>query len=169
MPVFGEYQMENILPIFLLAEALGVPAKNVSESAKKFHTEAGRCGIFHGKNDAIIIDGSYNGGLLAMIEGIKSIQKMAENRKIFLFLGDMRELGNLEKSAHETLTHEIENIFENKNSVEIFLVGSVMRSIMKPVLEKNFAVTSELSSRIAGQKIAEKIQNSSQKSIIFVK
>ena len=169
MPVFGEYQMENILPIFLLAEALGVPAKNVSESAKKFHTEAGRCGIFHGKNDAIIIDGSYNGGLLAMIEGIKSIQKMAENRKIFLFLGDMRELGNLEKSAHETLAHEIENIFEDKNSVEIFLVGSVMRSIMKPVLEKNFAVTSELSSRIAGQKIAEKIQNSSQKSIIFVK
>lgn len=169
MPVFGEYQMENILPIFLLAEALGVPAKNVSESAKKFHTEAGRCGIFHGKNDAIIIDGSYNGGLLAMIEGIKSIQKMAENRKIFLFLGDMRELGNLEKSAHETLAHEIENIFEDKNSVEIFLVGSVMRSIMKPILEKNFAVTSELSSRIAGQKIAEKIQNSSQKSIIFVK
>jgi len=104
-----------------------------------------------------------------MIEGIKSIQKMAENRKIFLFLGDMRELGNLEKSAHETLAHEIENIFENKNSVEIFLVGSVMRSIMKPVLEKKFAVTSELSSRIAGQKIAEKIQNSSQKSIIFVK
>ena len=168
-PVFGEYQMDNILPIFLLAETLNVPAKNVVKSAKKFHTEAGRCGIFHGKNNAIIIDGSYNGGLLAMVEGIKSVQKMAENWKIILFLGDMRELGNLEKSAHETLAHEIENIFEDKNAVEIFLVGSVMRSIMKPILEKNFAVTSELSSRIAGQKIAEKIQNSSQKSIIFVK
>lgn len=71
--------MDNILPIFLLAETLNVPAKNVVKSAKKFHTEAGRCGIFHGKNNAIIIDGSYNGGLLAMVEGIKSVQKMAEN------------------------------------------------------------------------------------------
>jgi len=104
-----------------------------------------------------------------MIEGIKSVQKMAENRKIFLFLGDMRELGNLEKSAHQSLANEIEKVFKNNHSIEIFLVGSVMRSIMKPILEKNFAVTSELSSRIAGQKIAEKIQNSSQKSIIFMK
>lgn len=126
--------MENILPIFLLAKALDIPNENVVRAAKNFHTEAGRCGIFHGKNDAIIIDGSYNGGLLAMIEGIKSVEKMAENRKIILFLGDMRELGNLEKSAHQSLANEIEKIFENKNSVEIFLVGKVMREIVAPIL-----------------------------------
>jgi len=29
MPVFGEYQMDNILPIFLLAKALDIPSENV--------------------------------------------------------------------------------------------------------------------------------------------
>lgn len=134
MPVFGEYQMDNILPIFLLAKALDIPSENIVRAAKNFHTEAGRCGIFHGKNDAIIVDGSYNGGLLAMVEGIKSVQKMGENHKIFLLLGDMRELGNLEESAHQSLANEIINIFPNANDVEIFLVGKVMQSIVAPIL-----------------------------------
>ena len=81
----------------------------------------------------------------------------------------MRELGNLEKSAHETLAHEIINIFPNANDVEIFLVGKVMQSIVAPILSTKFAVTSELSSRIAGKKLAQKIENSEKKSIVFVK
>lgn len=61
-----------------------------------------------------------------MIEGLHSVKNFADSRDIILFLGDMRELGPLEKSAHEELAHEIVKIFRDVKNIKIFLVGRVM-------------------------------------------
>lgn len=132
--------------------------------------EAGRSGIFIGKNNSVVIDGTYNGGLLSMTEGIESVKNLAKNEKIILFLGDMRELGPLEESSHKELAEKIIQTFNDKSAVQIFLVGKVMKNIVFPILEKNFSVTSELSSRIAGEKTTKIItENPHEKYIIFAK
>lgn len=92
LSLFGEYQIENIFPLFFLAETLGKHPKNLEKFTEKFTVEAGRSGIFHGKNNATIIDGSYNGGLLSLVESIESLKKIHKNEEIILILGDMREL-----------------------------------------------------------------------------
>lgn len=72
----------------------------------------GRSALFDGIHDSKIIDGSYNGGFLSMIEGMKSTLVFAPEYTIFVFLGDMRELGDFEKEKHEELANEAIKIFQ---------------------------------------------------------
>lgn len=168
--MFGEYQIENIFPLVFLADELGKNPKNLENFCKNFSVEAGRSGIFIGKNSSVVIDGSYNGGLLSMIESLNSIKKIAKNEEIILLLGDMRELGKFEQQSHQELANTIKNLFSEYSSLHIFLVGKVMKTVVFPVLEPIFDTTSELSSRKAGEKILNILEeNPTQEYIIFAK
>ena|SRR3989338_2012622 len=71
-------------------------------SFSKFTLPPGRCGLFKGIKNTIIIDSSYN----ATPDGVKSILGMFDqypSDKKWLVLGDMIELGNEEKEEHERL------------------------------------------------------------------
>lgn len=170
LPMFGEYQIENIFPLIFLADELERNPKNLENFSKNFSVESGRSGIFQGKNNAIVIDGTYNGGLLSMIESLESIKKITKNEEIILLLGDMRELWEFEKKSHEELATKILENFSKNFSIKIFLIGKVMREIVFPILKEKFDITSELSSRIAGEKIAQILEKNPEKEyIIFAK
>lgn len=100
---------------------------------------------------------------------MKSTLVFAEKYQIFVFVGDMRELGDFEQEKHEELAREAIKIFENHKNTEFFLVGKVMQKYTKPILEKNFTTFSGLSSRKMGEIIAEKIETSEKKILVFVK
>lgn len=90
--MIGNYQIENTLPIFEIAKILGKNPKSIEKFAKKFFIKSGRSGLFDGKNNSKIIDGSYNGGFLSLIEGMRSVRAFSGEYRIFVFIGDMREL-----------------------------------------------------------------------------
>ena len=72
-----------------------------------FQLQAGRCSIFKGKEESILVDSSYNASPLSMrklIDTTLTLNKsLPEQRKVLLVLGDMRELGDLTEKEHRLL------------------------------------------------------------------
>ena len=68
LPVFGDYQAENILPLFAVASHLHIDGKMIEKNNHLFTPEPGRSNILRGKNNATIIDGSYNGGYESILK-----------------------------------------------------------------------------------------------------
>ena len=171
LPVFWEFQSENLLAIFAVAEILKIPFENLIKISQNFIPEAGRSRIFTGIQESLVIDGTYNGGVLSIIEGIYSLLSLQDSHKIFLFLGDMRELWVLTKEKHIEVAEKISEIFSwNKKNVEIFLVGPMTEKFMKQILEKKFLTHHSLSAREMGKILREKIlENTTKKSIVFAK
>jgi UDP-N-acetylmuramoyl-tripeptide--D-alanyl-D-alanine ligase len=60
--VIGEFQTYNILPVFALGIMLGIEIEQIENVLAGVYPPSGRGVILHGAKDAIIIDGSYNGG-----------------------------------------------------------------------------------------------------------
>lgn len=170
LPSFGVFQAENILPIFALAKELDIDFEKVINICPKFTPEIGRSRIFEEKN-FILVDWTYNWWLLANLEWIRSISSFVNDYEIILFLGDMRELGELTESKHLELVDEINNIFsQNKEKIHIFLVGESMKNFCLQKLEKNFDTKHSFSSKIMGQEINNLLdKNPNKKFIIFAK
>lgn len=169
IPMIGDYQIINVLPIFGIAKILDKNPKNIENFSKNFFINSGRSGLFDGIYDSKIIDGSYNGWFLSIIQGMKSTRVFSPEYKIFIFLGDMRELWAFEQEKHEELAHKAIDIFSHIPDTEFFLVGNVMNQFVEPIISKKFSTISGLSSRKIGKIIAEKMKNSDKKVLVFVK
>ena len=101
-------------------------------SFSKFTLPPGRCGLFKGIKNTIIIDSSYN----ATPDGVKSILGMLreyQSDKKWLVMGDMIELGNEEQEEHEKLGDIINSIKLEK----IILVGPRLSKYTFPKLKHN--------------------------------
>lgn len=168
IPALGAYQIENILPFFLIADRLGRDKNILASRISRWHLEPGRSQIFAGDSGSIVIDGTYNGGFLSIIEGIKSLRGLAETHQIFLFLGDMRELGEMEEEKHQSLAEEIITLFGSTDA-RAFLVWPKMRDYVVPRLEGAMRVYSTLSSEEAGEHIAASLQEAERPVIVYAK
>lgn len=168
IPALGVYQIENILPFFLIADRLGRDKNILASRISRWHLEPGRSQIFAGDSGSIVIDGTYNGGFLSIIEGIKSLRGLAETHQIFLFLGDMRELGEMEAEKHQSLAEEIITLFGSTDA-RAFLVWPKMRDYVVPRLEGVMGVYSTLSSEEAGERIATFLQEAERPVIVYAK
>lgn len=70
-----------------------------------------------------MIDGSYNGGVLSIREGIHSLIPFVSTHHIVLILGDMRELGHESDALHADLAHTIKTSLDAyHNRISVFLV-----------------------------------------------
>ena len=77
-----------------------------------FQLQAGRCSLFKGKEESILVDSSYNASPLSMRKLIDTTlmlnKSLPEQRKVLLVLGDMRELGDLTEKEHRLLAAYIQ-------------------------------------------------------------
>lgn len=90
----------------------------------------GRASSIKGKNQSIIIDGSYNASSMKdMLELMKKIQ--TNGGKKLALLGDMRELGVETQMMHEEIA-----LLASKTFDQVFLVGQEMQKYALPILEK---------------------------------
>lgn len=170
IPVFWEFQIENILPLYGICFLLQLPALHIAPYAKTFIPESGRSGILAWKNDSIIIDGSYNGWYLSLHSGIASMRSFLHSHSIVFFLWDMRELGNETETLHVRLTDEVISLFPKESQISFYLVGDSMKRYVAPMLEKVFPTYAFSSSRIAGEHIARVIsKKGNPPSMIYVK
>lgn len=169
LPVFWEFQIDNLLPLYAVANCLDMNLENIASYAQTFSPESGRSGILPGLNNSIIIDGSYNGWFLSMYSWIVSMRSFLHSHRVIFFLGDMRELWSEEEKLHTELASEIIDTFPDDSDIEFVLVGPLMKRYLFPLLEKKFQVTHFSSSRNAGNYIAPIISESQKQTMIYVK
>lgn len=169
LPVFGDYQAENILPLFALSSHLNIDKNVISKKSFLFSPEPGRSNIIKWKNDSTIIDGSYNGGFESIVKWLESLIPFIDSHRIICFLGDMRELWDHSERIHNELAKIIESIFSKNKDIYFFLVGKEMIKYVAPNIEKEFHTVTTRSSLEAGKKIANLLKKEEKPTLIYVK
>lgn len=169
LPAIGAFQIENILPLYPISNILEISAESISEYALHSIPEPGRSNILAWICNATIIDGSYNGWYISLREGIVSMKSFIHSHRIIFFLWDMRELWSVSREIHEKLAHEIIDLIPHDSNVVFYLVWPMMRDYVYPILWKKFNVSSHLSSRKSGEKIAKDIKKNQVDTIVYAK
>jgi UDP-N-acetylmuramoyl-tripeptide--D-alanyl-D-alanine ligase len=100
-----------------------------------YQLQPGRMSIFSGVEKSIIIDGTYNSSPLSVRKLIDAVHNMKvqvfPQRKVWLVLGDMRELGDLTEREHRLLATYVSQIAD-----KVFLVGQHMHNYLADELPK---------------------------------
>jgi UDP-N-acetylmuramyl pentapeptide synthase len=169
IPAIGAFQIENILPLYSVAEKLSLDLSHIAQYIQGAKIESGRSTILSGICDSMIIDGSYNGWYLSIREGIISMRSFLHSHRIVFLLGDMRELGEHAQAIHEQLSHDILDILPHDADVSFALIWPMMRDWVSPILDPIYSVETSLSSRELGQQIRQMIEKDKKPTIVYAK
>lgn len=102
VPLFGLYNVYNIMVATTTALALGVSTEKIVERYSDFKTPWGRSEIYKShKGFGILFDG-YNSNLQSM-KALFSTLKELKSESFYLFLGEMLELGEQTPFFHKEL------------------------------------------------------------------
>lgn len=100
-----------------------------------YQLQPGRMSIFSGVEKSIIIDGTYNSSPLSVRKLLDAVHNMKmqvfPQRKVWLVLGDMRELGDLTEREHRLLAGYV-----SQSADKVFLVGESMHKYLADELPK---------------------------------
>ena len=89
----------NALAVYSIASYLGIKSNLIKQQIETFSTPVGRGNVINHNNINIIND-SYNANLESVKAGINNLKLMPVNGKKIVVLGDMLELGNIDKKHH---------------------------------------------------------------------
>ncbi|PJA48142.1 MAG: hypothetical protein CO170_03585 [candidate division SR1 bacterium CG_4_9_14_3_um_filter_40_9] len=101
----------------------------------EYELQPGRLSVFPGIEKSIIIDSSYNASPLSVRSVINTVynvqQQLFPSRKMWLVLGDMRELGDWTEREHRLLASYVSGVADR-----VFLVGEYMNAHLVDELQK---------------------------------
>lgn len=92
----------NALAVFSIASHLGMADYVIKTQIESFQLPPGR-GNFLKFQDITVINDSYNANLESARSGINNLTSLSEGKRKIAVIGDMLELGELEKVHHQTL------------------------------------------------------------------
>ncbi len=100
-----------------------------------YQLQPGRMSLFAGKENAIILDSTYNAAPRSMREVIDTAiqirSQLFSPAEIWLILGDMRELGDLTEQEHRQLAGYV-----SQSADKLFLLGESMTNFLADELDK---------------------------------
>jgi UDP-N-acetylmuramyl pentapeptide synthase len=163
------FQVENILPLYPIAQKLSIDLAHVAKYTLHAPIESGRSVLLSGICDSMIIDGSYNGGYLSIREWVSSMRSFLHSHRIIFFLWDMRELGKDSENIHHRLGQDILDIIPHDADVSFCLVWPMMWDWVAPILDPIYPVETGLSSRELGQSIRQMIEKDKKSTIVYAK
>ena len=135
IPVYGKHFVTNALAASSAAFILGVEAEKIIRGLKDTHIEEHRMNIFTHKSQALIVDDSYNNNPFAANETLIAFKEIAGERKKLVVMGDMLELGNLEKEEHIKLGKRIAEVGTDftigVGNASKYMIGESQKSIGK--------------------------------------
>ncbi len=100
--LLGEHVIYILLAAFAAGTAVGLLPETINEALCGLKPEKGRLNRLPGKNGSILIDDSYNASPDAVKVALDVLRQQTAQRRI-AFLGDMLELGTIEREAHKAV------------------------------------------------------------------
>jgi UDP-N-acetylmuramoyl-tripeptide--D-alanyl-D-alanine ligase len=100
--VVGEHSLRPTMGAVAVAAKLGMSAAEIAAGLAEYRSVPGRMNILHGIDDTIIIDDSYNSGLLSASSALQTLYGLQAPQRIAI-LGTMNELGASSAADHEKL------------------------------------------------------------------
>ncbi|MFA6080591.1 MAG: Mur ligase family protein [Candidatus Gracilibacteria bacterium] len=168
-PILGQHHIGLIAGAILVAAQMRIEMPAILKALTTIDLPYGRGNVLRGISDALIIDGTYNGGFEPIIAGVQMAHRLAEanDRTLIAIIGDMRELGSSEKERHEELWNELKKI----EHVSYIFVGDICHTVIRPLIPYEHIQREVffLDSREAGKCAQGIISQSPKKSLVFAK
>lgn len=101
LQVPGEHAVRNALAAAACCFAVGIELHDIAKGLREFQGVEGRMTFLHGKNQALIIDDTYNANLRSVLAAVEVLAKRQGQR--ILVLGDLGELGDFTQGHHEEI------------------------------------------------------------------
>jgi len=117
--LYGEYNFNNIVSAYKIADYLQVDSDLIIEQIKNYKPDNNRSQILKWKTNDVILD-AYNANPTSMREALLSFIGINKNKNKYLILGDMLELGLDSLDEHLNI---FEFIKENNQFEKVILVG----------------------------------------------
>lgn len=112
----------NALAVFSIASHLGMNPALIKQQVGSFQTPVGRGNIIS-LGDFVIINDSYNSNLESARSGINNLSSMPGKSRKIAVIGDMLELGEMDKNHHQSLGRHL----SDKNVDAVFAYGDLTR------------------------------------------
>jgi UDP-N-acetylmuramoyl-tripeptide--D-alanyl-D-alanine ligase len=136
--LFGSHNLENIRAAIATGLFLGVKMEDIADAVEMYVPANNRSQIKETSDNTLICD-SYNANPDSMSRALESFFELKVENKVFI-LGDMLELGD--KAQEEHL--KIIKILKAKSIENVFLVGSVFKTIASETGFKSFLNVEDL-------------------------
>lgn len=123
-----------------VAKVFGVSTENIEKGLKNYDKPRHRYEIIKHKSGAVIFDDSYNSNPEALLTTLKYFNQLAGKNNKIAVLGDMLELGKLEKSEHIRIGIEVKKY----NFEKVFGVGKSVKYITSKIYDDALDVLPEI-------------------------
>ena len=165
IPVLGRHQVKNTLIAILIAHEIGLTDEQIREALKNVSLTNMRMQLVNGDQGILFVNDAYNAAPTSVRAALQFIQSTNLRPDKWVVLGDMLELGELERQFHEDLADAI----DPSNIHQVCLYGPRMKwlydQLQGKVVDENLLWTDDSYDRII-----EKIrQNADENSIILLK
>lgn len=152
-PILGSHHAGLLAGAFLVTHKMDIPLLDAIAFLRHIHLPHARGNVLKWINDSLIIDGTYNGWFEPIVAGVEMLVRLAQShgRKTIALLGDMRELGALERVRHEELWEVLQTF-----PIDYYVfVGAVCMEVIRPRVHGKWAEKTffTLDSRAAGEYI----------------
>lgn len=168
-PILGKHHAGLIVGAFMVTLQMDIPPLDIVSFLRHIHLPHARGNTLKWLHDSLVIDGTYNGGFDPIVAGVEMLARLAKTewRKTIALLGDMRELGALERVRHEELWDKL----KTQPIDHYIFVGAVSMEVIKPRIGREWQDKTlfTLDSRVAGEYIRSLIAADPNKYLLFAK
>lgn len=103
LPVPGRFNVANACAAAALCLALGTSLERIAAGLAEYRPPAMRFEVLTLKNNAVLVNDSYNANPGSMRSSLESFVDAFPNRRLGAVLGDMLELGEISRREHQLL------------------------------------------------------------------
>ncbi len=134
----GAYNLENMMAAVAIGTYFSVPTDQISHAISNYAPSNNRSQIEHTETNTLILD-AYNANLTSTKAALENLSGLNHDKKWFV-LGDMLELGDESKNAHQEIIE-----LSKANNLNGFFVGAEYAAAgASPVFMSNQELITEL-------------------------